>query len=85
MSKMIELSDERYQTLERAAAARGQTPETLLAQVIDEMRDPHTDPRYYETDDWLRHLGVSEDMIADVNREIADEEDIARRSNADAC
>jgi len=71
MSKVIELSDEQYRTVERAAAARGQNPDTLLAealaQAIEELRDPHTDPRYYETDDWLQHLGVSEERIREAN------------------
>jgi hypothetical protein len=73
MSKVIELSDEQYQIIERAAATRSQTPDAFLAQLIEELRDRHTDPRYYETDDWLRHLGVSEEVIAEVNRELADE------------
>ena len=73
MSKVIELSDEQYRIIERAAATRSQTPDAFLAQLIEELRDRHTDPRYYETDDWLRHLGVSEEVIAEVNRELVDE------------
>jgi hypothetical protein len=73
MSKVIELSDDQYRIIERAAATRSQTPDAFLAQLIEERRDRHTDPRYYETDDWLRHLGVSEEVIAEVNRELADE------------
>ncbi len=80
MSKVIKLSDDQYRTIERAAVTRGQSPDALLMRVVDqaieELRDPRTDPRYYETDDWLRHLGVSEDMIAEVNREMAEEEDV---------
>ena len=33
LSKVIELSDEQYRTIERAAATRGQTPDAFLAQV----------------------------------------------------
>src|SRR5690348_6540216 len=66
MSKVITLTDEQYRTVERAAA-RGQTPETLLAEVIEELRDPHGEPRYYETDDRLRHLGMSEERIRRAN------------------
>ena len=73
MSKVIELSDEQYQTIERAAESRGQTPDALLAQVIEELRDPHTDPRVYQTDDWLRHLGVSEEEIEASKRRVRDE------------
>jgi hypothetical protein len=73
MSKVIELSDEQYQTIERAAESRGQTPDALLAQVIEELRDPHTDPRAYETDDWLRHLGVGEEEIEASKQRVRDE------------
>jgi len=73
LARKIELSDEQYRIIERAAATRSQTPDAFLAQLIEELRDRHTDPRYYETDDWLRHLGVSEEVIAEVNRELADE------------
>lgn len=81
MSKTIEISDEQYQTIERAAAARGQTSDALLAQMIDELRDPHTNPRSYETDDWLRHLGVSEERIRDANARLRAAETV----DADAC
>ncbi len=89
MGKVIKLSDDQYRTIERAAVTRGQSPDALLMRVVDqaieELRDPRTDPRYYETDDWLRHLGVSEDMIAEVNREMAEEEDVtAGQADADA-
>ena len=61
MSKVIELSDEQYRIIERAAAKGGQTPDAFLAQVIEELRDRARDPRYHETDNWLRHLGMSDD------------------------
>lgn len=86
MSKVIELTDEQYQAIERAAQTRGQTPDALLAQllaqVIEELRDPHRDPRYYETDEWFRHLGASEEMIERVKREMRDEAE--RPYDADA-
>ena len=43
MGKVIEISDEQYRTIERAAATRGQSPDALLTwvvdQAIDELRD----------------------------------------------
>lgn len=63
MSKVIELSDEQYRAIERMAAERGQTPELLLAQVIEGLRAGRA-PRYYETEDWFRHLGATEEQIA---------------------
>jgi len=70
MSKVIELSDEQYRIIERAAATRSQTPDAFLAQLIEEQRDRHTNPRYYETDDWLRHLGMSDEAIRRIDAEI---------------
>ena len=68
MSKVIELSDEQYQAIERAAATRGQTPDTLLAQWIEGLRDRNREPRYYETEEWFRHLGASEKQISESAR-----------------
>ena len=73
MSKVIELSDDQYSTIEQAAASRGQTPDSLLAQWIDELRNSEQGHRYYETEEWFRHLGASDDMIADVKREVWEE------------
>jgi hypothetical protein len=70
MSKVIELSDEQYRTIEQAAARRGQSLDALLAQLIDDLRDRHREPHYYETDDWLRHLGMSEDTISKIDAEV---------------
>ncbi len=71
MSKAIQLSDEQYQTFERAAETRGQTPAGLLAQLIEELRD--RDPHYYETDDWLRYLGMSDETTRKIDAEIRSE------------
>lgn len=82
MSKVIELSDEQYRTIERAAAARGQTPDDLLAKVIDALRDPHQDPRYFDTDEWFRHLGATEEEITESARLAREER--GEGANADA-
>ncbi len=82
MSRVITLTDEQYRTIEHAATQRGQTPETLLAEVIEELRDPHVTPRYYETEDWFRHLGATEEQIAESARLARDERDDG--SHADA-
>ncbi len=70
MSKVIQLSDEQYQTFERAAVTRGQAPAGLLAQLIEELRDRDRAPHYYETDDWLRHVGMSDETIRKIDAEI---------------
>jgi hypothetical protein len=74
MSHGIEHSDEQYETLRRAAEARGETPDRLLAAWIDELGGANSTPHYYETDDWLRHLGVSEERIRRANAKLAAEE-----------
>lgn len=80
MSRSIELSDEQYRTIERAAATLGQTPDTLLSKWITELHDRYHEPRYFETDEWFRHLGVSDTVIEDVKREVREEAE----SDADA-
>jgi hypothetical protein len=67
MTKTIEVTDEQYESITWAAKARGQSPGLLIAEVAEELRDPRRRPRYYETDDWLRHLGVSEERIRRLN------------------
>ena len=68
MSKTIELTDEQYATITRAAQERGQSPAMLVAEVAEELRDPVYAPRYYETEDWFRHLGATEEQIAEAYR-----------------
>ena len=62
MSRVIELSEEQYRALERAATMRGQTPEALLSHAIEELSAGYA-PRYFETEEWFRHLGASEEQI----------------------
>ena len=56
MGHVITLSDEQYETITRAAANQGTTPDAVLAQLIESLRDPYTQPRYYELEEWFRHL-----------------------------
>lgn len=65
MSHTFVLSDEQYKIIEDVAASEGRTPEDLfLAWALDqETRYRQEHPTYYETDDWLRHLGVSNKEI----------------------
>jgi hypothetical protein len=72
MSKTIELTDEQYQIIQHAAEQRGQTADTLLGEWIEELRDPYTNPRYFTEDEFLRHLGMTDEMIRQA-------EDIAAR------
>lgn len=79
MSHVLELTDEQYHTIERAVAARGQTPDTLIASWIATLDEAPVEPAYYETEDWFRHLGASEEQIEEARR-IASE----RSQHADA-
>lgn len=78
MSHAFTLSDEQYAIIKAAADASGRTPEDLfLAWAMDEeARFRLAQPTYYETDEWLRHLGVSDERIEQANR-AASEEDAA--------
>ena len=71
MSKTIELTDEQYAAISSAAKERGQRPDLLIAEVAEELRNPERAPRYYETDEWLRHLGVSTERIQLANERLA--------------
>lgn len=87
MSHVIELTDEQYDTLRHAAEERGETLDRLLMRVVEELRDQRASahPAYpahpahaYTTEEWFRHLGATEEQIAEARR-------IAReRSDADA-
>ena len=82
MSKTIELTDEQYATITRVAQERGQTPASLITEAVEELRDPDREPRWFDTDDWLRHLGVSEDRIRRANERLVRSE--ALTADADA-
>ncbi len=81
MGEMVELSDDHFQSLARTAMARGQTPQTLLAQMIDAL-PPRGARRVYETEDWFRHLGATEEQIAESARLAREEWDEMARADA---
>ena len=70
MSRVIELTEEQYRAIEDAARAEGQTPDALVATWIEGLRT--RGPRYFETEEWFRHLGATEEQIAEA-RHIARE------------
>lgn len=75
MSHVIELTDEQYETLRTIAEARGQTPAAVIAAWLEEAGERDHEPRYYETEEWLRHLGLSEAQIAESARMAAEDDD----------
>ena len=58
MSHTLQISDEAYRALEQYAARHQQPMEAALEALI--VSASH---HYYETEDWFRHLGVSEERI----------------------
>lgn len=82
MGHTFTLNDEQYQIIKAAADASGRTPEDLfLAWAMDEeARYRLAHPTYYETDEWLRHLGVSEERIERATQAVAQDD----ASDADA-
>jgi hypothetical protein len=68
MSRALELTDDQYEIFTQAAAARGQTPAELLAAWIEELRESNQEPHHYETEEWFRHLGATEDQIVEAKR-----------------
>lgn len=68
MSQTVSISDEAYQTLTMLARERGQPLEAFVEALIaearaDAIRDPYTNPCYFTTEEWFRHLGADDDMI----------------------
>lgn len=65
MSHVIELTDEQYRALTEIAQQRGQTAEAAIAQLIEELGERNREPQRYDTEAWFRHLGATEEQIAE--------------------
>jgi hypothetical protein len=85
MRHTIEITEEAYQALLALAREQGNTPDAVveawatqhaLAQT-SKARDPRVDPHYYTTDEWFRHLGMTDEQIrrAEDDAEAADDAD----------
>ena len=80
MSHVIELPDETYRRLEELAAEQGRSPveviETLItgAEAFGAGKHYYAGRHYYEFDDWMRHLGMSEDKIAEIKAAVEAED-----------
>jgi hypothetical protein len=83
MSHAFQISDEIYEKVAELAAARGKTPDALFQLWIQQNLARDLGPGPYETDDWFRHLGESEEMIR-LSRQIAEEELAQERAQRDA-
>ncbi len=74
MSYAITISDEVYQRLQKLAAQQEQTPEAVVERLITGAEAASSGRRYYDTDEWLRHLGITDEQIAEIDAEIDAEE-----------
>jgi hypothetical protein len=84
MSHVLELTDEHYQLLKKIGEETGRTPEEmLLAWAMDEeTRYRLTHPTYSATDDWLRHLGVSDEEIEASKQRVRAEAELPHDADA---
>lgn len=80
MSRAIELSDETYRRLEELATEWGQSPVEVIekliagAEAFGTGRHYYAGHHYYELDDWMRHLGMSEDKITEIKAAVEAED-----------
>ena len=77
MSHILELTDEQYETLQRAAEERGETLDALIAALIQELRGGQPSSNALPTEEWFRHLGATDEQIAEAKR-------VARERGGDA-
>lgn len=69
MSHAIELSDKAYETLQERGTRQGQTATTVMEALLEAAL---SDGPFYETEDWFRHLRMTDDDIREARR-LADE------------
>jgi hypothetical protein len=85
MTHAVYLSDAAYEALRTIAAERGESAEAVLETWGAEFakthgpddHDPYTNPRYFTTDEFLRHLGMCDEDIQQA-------EELAARDDAGA-
>ena len=73
MSHALAISDNAYEMLKQIAERQGQSPEAIVEGWIAATSPGDNRPRY-ETEDWFRHLGVSEERIRKARERAASED-----------
>jgi len=73
MSQILNISEDAYRILESLAQREGHTPAEIVESwaVAHAPHNPQMPPRYYTTDEWFRHLGMSEQDIAEAKENAA--------------
>lgn len=74
MGHTIELSDEVFNKLQQMAVDCGESPEALVAGFISLAASTAGEQHYYELDDWFRHLGMTDEEMAEADAELEAEE-----------
>lgn len=84
MSHVFELTDEQYRIIKEHAEREGRTPEDLfLAWTMEEeARYRLAHPTRYDTDDWFRHLGVSDEQIEASKRRVREQREMPYDADA---
>lgn len=69
MSHAIHVSDEAYRQLKRVADESDDTPAAIVESLITSMAigPDGQEHHYYSLDNWFRHLGMSEEEIAEID------------------
>jgi len=73
MSHALTISDNAYEMLKQIAEWQGQSPEAIVEGWIA-ATSPGDDRSRYETEDWFRQLGVSEERIRKARERAASED-----------
>lgn len=82
MSHVLELTDEQYQALSEAARKRGQSADALIAQLIEKLAEGDREPQRFETEDWFRHLGATEEQIEASRKRVREEAEMPYDADA---
>lgn len=67
MSHVIEISEEAYQRLERLAGQQSQSPTEVVEALISHAEEASHEHHYYDLDDWFRHLGMTDEEMAEAD------------------
>lgn len=76
MSHALQISDDAFSKLQQTAAETGVSPESYVESMIGLIASTSGEQHHYEFDEWMRHLGMSDDDIDDIRSAVALDEDL---------
>lgn len=74
MSHAIHISDDAYQKLEQLAQDSGESPEAVVEGFVYAATASTREPHYYELDEWFRHLGMTDEEMAEADAAVEAED-----------